>query len=119
MGYEMANLQQKQVLNIVTMAVDSGAWGFFFIDGPEGTGKTFVKNLLLSYVHSAGGIALPSPHLRFHLSSLIVEERHIHDSKFSLTSNKCHEWEQWSISGAFLEQFWRAWRFLRVRLGLG
>src|SRR5579859_1412049 len=27
----------------------------------------------------------------------------------------CYEYEQWSVSGAI----WRAWRFLRVRLGFG
>ena len=58
MGYNMANLEQKQVLDVVTAAVDLGAGGLFFIDGPGGTGKTFVENLLLSYVHSTGSIAL-------------------------------------------------------------
>jgi hypothetical protein len=57
-GYNMANLQQKHVLDGVTMAVDLGDGGLFFIDGPGGTGKTFVENLLLSYVRSTGGIAL-------------------------------------------------------------
>jgi PIF1-like helicase len=57
-GYEMANLQQKQVLNTITAAVDSEAGGLFFIDGPGGTGKTFIENLLLSYIRSSGGIAL-------------------------------------------------------------
>ena len=31
----------------------------FFIDGPEGTGKTFLYSLLLARVRSAGHIALP------------------------------------------------------------
>ena len=57
-GYNMANLQQKHVLDVVTTAVDSGNGALFFIDGPGGTGKTFVENLLLSYVRSTGGIAL-------------------------------------------------------------
>lgn len=58
MGYKMANQQQKQVLNAITAMVDSRAGGLFFIDGPGGTGKTFVENLLLSYVRSTGEIAL-------------------------------------------------------------
>jgi PIF1-like helicase len=58
MGYNIANIQQKHILNVVTAAVDSGAGGLFFIDGPGGSGKTFVENLLLSYVRSTGGIAL-------------------------------------------------------------
>lgn len=57
-GYGMANLEQKSVLDAVTAAVDSEAGGLFFIDGPGGTGKTFVENLLLSYVRSTGQIAL-------------------------------------------------------------
>ena len=57
-GYEMANVSQKHVLDVVTAAVDSGNGGMYFIDGPGGTGKTFVENLLLSYVRSSGGIAL-------------------------------------------------------------
>ena len=58
-GYEMTNLQQREILNVVTTAIDSKVGGgLFFIDGPGGTGKTFVENLLLSYVRSIGGIAL-------------------------------------------------------------
>jgi Helitron helicase-like domain at N-terminus/PIF1-like helicase len=58
MGYEMANVQQKHILDVVTTAIDSNIGHLFFIDGPGGTGKTFVENLLLSYVRSTGGIAL-------------------------------------------------------------
>ncbi len=54
----MANLEQKEVLDVVTTAVDSELGDLFFIDGPGGTGKTFVENLLLSYVRSSGQIAL-------------------------------------------------------------
>jgi ATP-dependent DNA helicase PIF1 len=52
MGYKMANLEQKRVLDVITAVVDSRSGGLFFIDGPGGTGKTFVENLLLSYVRS-------------------------------------------------------------------
>jgi hypothetical protein len=58
-GYEMANVEQRQILDVVTTAIDSEVGGgLYFIDGPGGTGKTFVENLLLSYVRSTGGIAL-------------------------------------------------------------
>ena len=34
-GYEMANLQQREILNVVTTAIDSEVGGgLFFIDGP-------------------------------------------------------------------------------------
>lgn len=82
----MANLQQKRVLDVVTAAVNSGAGGLFLIDGPGGTGKTLVKNLLLSYVRSTSGIALSVASL--HLSSSTVDELHIHDSRFPRTFNK-------------------------------
>jgi len=32
--------------------------GLFFIDGPGGTGKTFVENLLVAYVRSQGDLTL-------------------------------------------------------------
>jgi hypothetical protein len=57
-GHATANASQRQVLDTITHALDSGTGGLFFIDGPGGTGKTFVENLLLAYVRKQGGIAL-------------------------------------------------------------
>ncbi|KAG2213750.1 hypothetical protein INT45_001288 [Circinella minor] len=34
-------------------------WSIFFLDGPGGTGKTFVYNALLANVRSNGGISIP------------------------------------------------------------
>ena len=40
------------------LTIDSNAGGLFFVDGPAGTGKTFVETLLLAYVGSRGEVAL-------------------------------------------------------------
>ena len=37
---------------------ESGQTGIFFIDGPGGTGKTYLENLLLKKIHSNQHIAL-------------------------------------------------------------
>jgi PIF1-like helicase len=57
-GYTQANDQQRKVLDSVTSALASGDGGLFFIDGPGGTGKTFVESLLLAHVRSQGHVAL-------------------------------------------------------------
>jgi len=57
-GYALANQEQRHALDTIICALDANAGGIFFIDGPGGTGKTFVENLLLAYVRSKGHIAL-------------------------------------------------------------
>jgi hypothetical protein len=57
-GYQMANADQRHILDTIVEAIDSSTGGLFFIDGPGGTGKTFVENLLLAYVRCHGQIAL-------------------------------------------------------------
>jgi hypothetical protein len=58
-GYLQANPEQKEILDQVVSAIQpDGNGGLFFIDGPGGTGKTFVENLILAKVRSSGGVAL-------------------------------------------------------------
>lgn len=57
-GYGLANEEQRKVLDAIVNCLERNEQGLFFIDGPGGTGKTFVENLLLAYVRSKGGIAL-------------------------------------------------------------
>jgi hypothetical protein len=57
-GYQSANNEQKMILNTIQSAITSGRGGLFFIDGPGGTGKTFVENLLLNWVRGNSQIAL-------------------------------------------------------------
>ncbi|GBL76141.1 hypothetical protein AVEN_234427-1 [Araneus ventricosus] len=40
------------------LAVSAGQGGFFFLDAPGGTGKTFLISLLLAEIRSKNGIAL-------------------------------------------------------------
>jgi PIF1-like helicase len=57
-GYRSANIEQKSILDTIQSAIISGLGGLFFIDGPGGTGKTFVENLLLNWVRGNSEIAL-------------------------------------------------------------
>ena len=52
------NVDQRSAFTALHAAVDSGRGGMFFIDGPGGTGKTFVQNLLLAKLRSQGMVAL-------------------------------------------------------------
>ena len=57
-GYLQANMDQKRIIDSVISAVDSQNGGIFFVDGPRGTGKTFVENITLAGVCATGRIAL-------------------------------------------------------------
>jgi len=54
----MANSEQKSILDIIRSTLISGHSHLFFIDGPGGTGKTFIENLLLQWVRGNSEIAL-------------------------------------------------------------
>jgi len=53
----LLNNDQRNIYEAVMHAV-ACADGCFFIDGPGGTGKTFLYNVLLSTVRSSGDIAV-------------------------------------------------------------
>ena len=55
---DTANQDQRAAFEAVIGAYESGNGGIFFIDGPGGTGKTFVENMILARVRSTGDIAL-------------------------------------------------------------
>ncbi|XP_022004614.1 uncharacterized protein LOC110902209 [Helianthus annuus] len=52
------NSDQKNVFDEIMMHVDNDLPGVFFIDGPGGTGKTFLNIALLTEIRSRGLIAL-------------------------------------------------------------
>jgi len=52
------NKDQHTAFEAVMAAYEAGNGGIFFIDGPGGTGKTFVENMILAKVRSDGNIAL-------------------------------------------------------------
>jgi hypothetical protein len=55
---ETCNQDQRAAFETVNACYESNQHGIFFIDGPGGTGKTFVENMLLARVRSSGDIAL-------------------------------------------------------------
>jgi len=58
-GYRISNLEQRMILDTIDRAFTlTGSPHLFFIDGPSGTGKTFLENLLLARARSMGLIAL-------------------------------------------------------------
>ncbi|XP_075079447.1 ATP-dependent DNA helicase RRM3-like [Nicotiana tabacum] len=52
------NPEQEQAFKIILQRVDFGRAGLFFVDGPGGTGKTFLYRALLANVRSRSMIAL-------------------------------------------------------------
>nr|GEW36698.1 ATP-dependent DNA helicase PIF1 [Tanacetum cinerariifolium] len=52
------NTDQKNAYDTIMQHVDADSLGVFFINGPGGTGKTFLYKALLANVHSRGLIAL-------------------------------------------------------------
>ena len=57
-GLAVANADQLAAIQAVTSAADDGTGKIFSLDGPGGTGKTFVERLCLAYVRSQGKVAL-------------------------------------------------------------
>uniref|UniRef100_A0A8I6XX36 ATP-dependent DNA helicase n=1 Tax=Hordeum vulgare subsp. vulgare TaxID=112509 RepID=A0A8I6XX36_HORVV len=52
------NLEQRVAYDKILAAVDRSDGGVFFVDGPGGTGKTFLYRALLAKVRSKGNIAI-------------------------------------------------------------
>jgi hypothetical protein len=57
-GYDAANPDQRAILDAIQETLASGESCMLFIDGPGGTGKTFLENLILAQVRARGLIAL-------------------------------------------------------------
>lgn len=54
----LLNPQQKYVYDTLMKAVNDGAGGFYFLDAPAGTGKTFLISLILATIRSENQVAL-------------------------------------------------------------
>ncbi|WVZ76660.1 hypothetical protein U9M48_024616 [Paspalum notatum var. saurae] len=52
------NAEQRSAYDEILAAMDSGEGGVFFVDGPKGTGKTFLYKALLATVRGIGNIAV-------------------------------------------------------------
>ncbi|XP_062104302.1 uncharacterized protein LOC133815480 [Humulus lupulus] len=55
---ETLNVKQREAYDIIVQTVFGGASATFFIDGPGGTGKTYLYRAILATVRSRGMIAL-------------------------------------------------------------
>lgn len=80
-------LDEKQMIayNLIIDRIFSNKAGAFFIDGPGGTGKTFLYRALLATVRSMGFIALATATSGVADLFCQVDVRHIHVLKFLLT----------------------------------
>ncbi|KAK4380887.1 hypothetical protein Sango_3022000 [Sesamum angolense] len=58
LSIEKLNDDQRHAFNIITEKIYSSSSGTYFIDGPGGSGKTFLYRALLADVRSRGYIAL-------------------------------------------------------------
>lgn len=54
----LLNQQQKYAYDTLMKVVNDGSGGFYFLDAPGGTGKTFLLSLILATIRSQNGIAL-------------------------------------------------------------
>ncbi|XP_010229640.1 ATP-dependent DNA helicase PIF4-like [Brachypodium distachyon] len=54
------NPEQRSAYDEILAAVDSGTGGVFFVDGPGGTGKTFLYRALLAKLRGEEKIAVPT-----------------------------------------------------------
>lgn len=54
----LMNGEQRTIYDRILLAVSAGQGGFYFLDAPGGTGKTFLISLILAEIRSYNGIAL-------------------------------------------------------------
>ncbi|XP_044586007.1 uncharacterized protein LOC123266044 [Cotesia glomerata] len=54
----LMNEEQRTIYDRIMLTVSAGQGGFFFLDAPGGTGKTFLISLILDKIRSNNGIAL-------------------------------------------------------------
>ncbi|PKC62366.1 hypothetical protein RhiirA1_327769, partial [Rhizophagus irregularis] len=57
-NFSRLNIDQQAAFKKIITAVENNTSDIFFVDGPGGTGKTFLYNTLLGKVRSNGDIAL-------------------------------------------------------------
>ncbi|XP_052621335.1 uncharacterized protein LOC111914195 isoform X4 [Lactuca sativa] len=68
------NEEQQLAFNTIIGRVDSNKLGAFFIDGPGGTGKTFLYRALLAKIRSEGHIPFASNRVILTTKNLFVDE---------------------------------------------
>ncbi|XP_024989234.1 uncharacterized protein LOC112523788 [Cynara cardunculus var. scolymus] len=79
---ESLNSDQNSVFDEIVRHVENDCPGISFIDGPGGTGKTFVYKALLVEGHSRGLVALVTASSGVATNNMPGGELHIIDSRF-------------------------------------
>ena len=79
------NAEQRLVFKAVTGTYESRVPKIFFLDGPRGTGKTFVENLILAHVRSKGDIALTLASMG--ITSILLSNSRMAYSRFKIPLN--------------------------------
>ncbi|XP_074301238.1 uncharacterized protein LOC141632606 [Silene latifolia] len=67
---DLLNSAQKEVFDTIMEHVNTSKPGAFFVDGPNGTGKTFLYNALYAEVRLVGQIVLPTATLGIAASNI-------------------------------------------------
>lgn len=76
------NHDQRTAFEAIIGAYESSRDGIFFIDGPGGTGKTFLENMILARVRSTGDIALAVASSG--IAAILLEGGHTAHSRFKI-----------------------------------
>ena len=79
------NQEQKKAFDVIIHRAFSNAGGAFFIDGPGGTGKTFLYCKILAFVRSKGLIALATTSSG--VAASILPGGHTAHSRFKISIN--------------------------------
>lgn len=76
------NFDQMEIFNTVKQSVDGGLGKLIFVDGPGGTGKTFLINHILDTMKRAGKNAIPVASSG--IASLLLQSGRTAHSKFKI-----------------------------------
>ncbi|XP_026470269.1 uncharacterized protein LOC113374440 [Ctenocephalides felis] len=77
--------EQQSVYDQINTSIEAQQGGFFFLDAPGGTGKTFIISLILARVRSQNNIALAIASSR--VAATLLEGRRTAHSAFKLPLN--------------------------------
>nr|XP_016494696.1 PREDICTED: uncharacterized protein LOC107813895 [Nicotiana tabacum] len=106
------NKKQLTTYNVITDRIFSNKAGAFFVDGPGGTGKTFLYRALLETVRSMGYIALATATSGV-VASILPDGRIAH-SHFKISINidehsSCNISKQSALAGLILDEKLIVW----------
>jgi PIF1-like helicase len=91
----LLNKDQYTIYNTVMQAIEHNSSECFFVDGPGGTGKTFLYNTILAKIRSCNEIALPVASSG--ISALLISGGRTAHSRFKIPI-KLHESSTCNIS---------------------